>query len=257
MFCNLGEWSNDNLRSIINTLKCFHLASGLHINIHKSQLLGVGVPQVDVETTASSIDCSIINDQFRYLGVTVGDNMSRHKAWAGVILKLRSRLSKWKSKTLSIGGRLMLLKSVLDASPLYFLEVCFGRWIFMVLCHSSYLRDSYWLTFDSYGLNLEFDYAGSSFVKISSISGNGSFNVKDIRNTLDDRLLPSWPEPTRWVKSIPIKINVFTWRARRDCLPTKSNLIRKGYPEIYMQVVGIGLAAMVLFFRMEPMVFEP
>ncbi|GKC19588.1 RNA-directed DNA polymerase, eukaryota [Tanacetum coccineum] len=76
----IGEWSNDNLRSIINVLKCFHLASGLQINIHKSQLLGVGVPRVDVETAASSIGCSIMNDQFRYLGVMVGENMSRHKA---------------------------------------------------------------------------------------------------------------------------------------------------------------------------------
>ncbi|GKA99757.1 RNA-directed DNA polymerase, eukaryota [Tanacetum coccineum] len=63
---------------------------------------------------------------------------------------------------------------------------------------------------------------------VCSISGDGSFSVKDIRNSLDDLFLPSWPEPTRWVKSIPIKINVFTWRARRDCLPTRSNLIRRG-----------------------------
>nr|GFA69514.1 RNA-directed DNA polymerase, eukaryota, reverse transcriptase zinc-binding domain protein [Tanacetum cinerariifolium] len=103
----IGEWFNDNQRSIINTLRCFHLASG-YINIHKSQLLGVGVPQVDVETAASSIGCSIMNDQFHYLGVTVGENMSRHKAWADVILKLRSRLSKSKLKTLSIGGRITL-----------------------------------------------------------------------------------------------------------------------------------------------------
>ncbi|GKB49399.1 RNA-directed DNA polymerase, eukaryota [Tanacetum coccineum] len=108
----IGEWSNDNLRSIINVLKCFHLASGLQINIHKSQLLGVGVPRVDVETTASSIGCSIMNDQFRYLGVMVGENMSRHKAWADVVLKLRSRLSKWKSKTLSIGGFLKEMESI-------------------------------------------------------------------------------------------------------------------------------------------------
>ncbi|GJS31424.1 RNA-directed DNA polymerase, eukaryota [Tanacetum coccineum] len=119
----IGEWSNDNLRSIINVLKCFHLASGLQINIHKSQLLGVGVPRVDVETAASSIGCSIMNDQFRYLGVMVGENMSRHKAWADVVLKLRSRLSKWKSKTLSIGGRLTLLKSVLGVSPLYCMSI--------------------------------------------------------------------------------------------------------------------------------------
>ena len=63
---------------------------------------------------------------------------------------------------------------------------------------------------------------------VCSISGDGSFIVKDFRNTLDDMFLPSWPEPTRWVKSIPIKIDVFTWRARRDCLPTRSNLIHIG-----------------------------
>ncbi|GJW12197.1 RNA-directed DNA polymerase, eukaryota [Tanacetum coccineum] len=115
----IGEWSSDNLRGIINVLKCFFLASGLQINIHKSQLLGVGVARPEIEAAASSIGCSIMENQFRYLGVTVGGNMSRCKAWSDIVSKLRSRLSKWKTKTLSIGGRLTLLKSVLGASPLY------------------------------------------------------------------------------------------------------------------------------------------
>ncbi|GJZ98126.1 hypothetical protein Tco_0670579 [Tanacetum coccineum] len=34
---------------------------------------------------------------------------------------------------------------------------------------------------------------------VCSISGDGSFSVKDIRNSLDDLFLPSWPEPTRWI----------------------------------------------------------
>ncbi|GKE39699.1 RNA-directed DNA polymerase, eukaryota [Tanacetum coccineum] len=57
--------------------------------------------------------------------------------------------------------------------------------------------------------------------------GDGIFRVKDIQNSIDDLFLPSGPEITRWVKFIPIKINVFTWRARRDCLPTRANLIRR------------------------------
>ncbi|GJZ38150.1 pentatricopeptide repeat-containing protein [Tanacetum coccineum] len=48
---------------------------------------------------------------------------TRHKAWDDVVLKLQSRLSKWKAKTLSIGGRLTLLKSVLGASPLYNMSI--------------------------------------------------------------------------------------------------------------------------------------
>ncbi|GKB94925.1 hypothetical protein Tco_0981062, partial [Tanacetum coccineum] len=37
--------------------------------------------------------------------------------------KVRSRLSSWKAKTLSIGGRLTLLKAVLGAVPLYFMSI--------------------------------------------------------------------------------------------------------------------------------------
>ncbi|GKC58912.1 RNA-directed DNA polymerase, eukaryota [Tanacetum coccineum] len=115
----IGEWSDSNMVNIVKILKCFFLASGLKINIQKSQILGVGVPQNLVTQAASLIGCGIMQKPFRYLGVMVGDCMSRKLAWTDTIQKLRSRLSNWKVKTLSVGGRLTLLKSVLGASPLY------------------------------------------------------------------------------------------------------------------------------------------
>ena len=60
----IGEWSDANLRGIINILKCFFLASGLQININKSQVLGVGVPRLIVERADSSFGCSILQNQF-------------------------------------------------------------------------------------------------------------------------------------------------------------------------------------------------
>nr|GEY06873.1 RNA-directed DNA polymerase, eukaryota [Tanacetum cinerariifolium] len=119
----LGKWSDGNLHSIINILKCFYLASGVQINISKCQLLGVGVSNIVTEHVVASIGCSILNDQFRYLEVMVGQLSSRLRAWDDIILKLRARLSKWKVKTLSIGGRLTLLKSVLEASLIYNMSI--------------------------------------------------------------------------------------------------------------------------------------
>ncbi|GJZ99520.1 hypothetical protein Tco_0672071 [Tanacetum coccineum] len=57
---------------------------------------------------------------------------------------------------------------------------------------------------------------------ICDLNGEGVFRVKEIRIILDDIFLPSDFNATRWVKYIPIKVNVFAWRARLDRLPTRS-----------------------------------
>nr|GEV56436.1 RNA-directed DNA polymerase, eukaryota [Tanacetum cinerariifolium] len=63
---------------------------------------------------------------------------------------------------------------------------------------------------------------------IYDLNGDGVFRVKEVRTILDEIFLPSAVDATRWVKYIPIKINVFAWRARLDRLPTRSNLVRRG-----------------------------
>ncbi|GJY60515.1 RNA-directed DNA polymerase, eukaryota [Tanacetum coccineum] len=384
----IGDWSEGNLATILKTLKCFHLASGLQINILKSQILGVGVPRLAVEQVASYIGCSVMNNQFKYLGVQVGEHMSRHKAWDDTINKLTSRLSKWKANTLSIGGRLTLLKSVLGATPIYSMSIfkvpkgilkamealrnrffigadvsdrkmtwaawdkvlaskkngglgvssffalnraLLLKWVwrfisrdgslwYRVICalygdfissHSSHvssnwssilrelyeLRDKgfdfwshckrrigdgvdtrFWLdcwigdtpphilfprlfaleqnknisVASKLNVSLEQSFrrdvrdgaelqqmtdlkAKLEMISLSNVrdrwrcdlTGDGEFRVKEVRNFIDDLFLPSF-DATRWVKCVPIKINIFVWRARRDCLPTRVNLIRRG-----------------------------
>nr|GEY39917.1 RNA-directed DNA polymerase, eukaryota, reverse transcriptase zinc-binding domain protein [Tanacetum cinerariifolium] len=56
-------------------------------------------------------------------GTKVGGIMSRSEAWNEVIEKVKSRLSKWKMKALSIGGRLTLLKSVLGLIPIFYMFI--------------------------------------------------------------------------------------------------------------------------------------
>nr|GFA15948.1 hypothetical protein [Tanacetum cinerariifolium] len=45
---------------------------------------------------------------------------------------------------------------------------------------------------------------------------------------LDDMLMPKSDVPSRWVKQIPIKVNVLAWKISMDRLPTRVNLHRRG-----------------------------
>ncbi|GJZ66534.1 RNA-directed DNA polymerase, eukaryota [Tanacetum coccineum] len=114
----MGQWSTKNIDTIIYVLKCFHRASGLSINLSKSKLLGVVVSEDRVVQAANRIGCGVLKAPFAYLGSKVEGNMSRIKSWDEIVDKMVDRLSKWKMKTLSIGGRLTLLKAVLGSMPI-------------------------------------------------------------------------------------------------------------------------------------------
>ena len=119
----VGDWSDSNISNIITILRCFHLASGLKINLTKSKILGIGVPDSMVLEMANRIGCSVLKTPFSYLGVMVGGNMSRIASWMDVITKVTSKLSIWKARTLSVGGRLTLVKAVLGALPTYYMSI--------------------------------------------------------------------------------------------------------------------------------------
>nr|GEZ86537.1 hypothetical protein [Tanacetum cinerariifolium] len=91
-----GHWNDSNINTLVNVLECFYRASGLRINMCKSKIMGVHVE---------------------------GGKMYRVKEWNEVVDKVVSRLSKWKMKTLSIGGRLTLLKSVLGSIPIFHMSI--------------------------------------------------------------------------------------------------------------------------------------
>ena len=57
-----------------------------------------------------------------YLGLPVGGNPRQLNFWDPVVDHIKSRLSSWKSRHLSFGGRLVLIKSVLTSLHVYALS---------------------------------------------------------------------------------------------------------------------------------------
>ncbi|GJT94905.1 RNA-directed DNA polymerase, eukaryota, partial [Tanacetum coccineum] len=119
----VGQWCESNISTLVHVLECFYRASGLRINMSKSKIMGVYVDSDKVKRAALKLGCLILKPPFLYLGLIVGGSMSRVHAWNEVVERVKKRLSKWKMKTLSIGGRLTLLKSVLGSMPIFHMSI--------------------------------------------------------------------------------------------------------------------------------------
>ncbi|GJX48904.1 RNA-directed DNA polymerase, eukaryota, reverse transcriptase zinc-binding domain protein [Tanacetum coccineum] len=119
----LSEWNQCDMDNIICILNVFYLASGLKINISKSNLYGVGVSSDDIESMAAGTGCSASNLPFSYLGLPIGSNMNRIANWNSLIERFKIRLSGWKANMLSSGGRLTLIKSVLGSLGIYYFSI--------------------------------------------------------------------------------------------------------------------------------------
>ncbi|GJU60063.1 putative RNA-directed DNA polymerase, eukaryota, reverse transcriptase zinc-binding domain protein [Tanacetum coccineum] len=109
------DWNAKDMDNIIRVLHVFYLASGLKINIHKSNIYGIGVNKDEVLSMASNAGCIAGDIPFNYLGLPIGSNMKSIASWKTLVDRFHMRLSSWKANLLSIGGRLTLIKSVLGS----------------------------------------------------------------------------------------------------------------------------------------------
>ncbi|GKE25458.1 RNA-directed DNA polymerase, eukaryota, reverse transcriptase zinc-binding domain protein [Tanacetum coccineum] len=319
----IGEWREENLRHLVSILQCFYLASGLRINIHKCSIMGVGgVTNDEVYRGAQMTGCEASKIPFKYLRIMVGSNMNRLHAWDRVIEKVMARLSKWKAKTLSIGGsnhvEVIFFRGVESGSR----KVSWFSWDSVIaskdvggLGMSSFLAmncallfkwiwrfkvqpDAMWVSIikaihgrsgsldcgakvgngsDSLfwlenwmgegSLDVKFPhlFALADNREVSLLEkiqngilygfrrsprgrgsrksvGDGVFKVASARRFIDEGLSGMEGFQTRWVKLVPIKVNVFAWRLALNKLPTRFNMSSRGLeiPSIVCPVCNVG-----------------
>jgi hypothetical protein len=118
----IGEASVENLWALKAILRGFELASELKVNFWRSCLMGVNVNNTFMESACTFLNCIRGGVPFKYLGLPVGANPRRMSTWDPVVDRIRKKLNSWGNKHLSLGGRLVLINSVLNSIPIFFLS---------------------------------------------------------------------------------------------------------------------------------------
>ncbi|RVW54677.1 putative ribonuclease H protein [Vitis vinifera] len=100
----------------------FEAASGLRINLEKSELIPVGRVE-SMDDLAEEFGCSLGSLPTTYLGMPLGAPFKSVTVWDGVEERFRRRLTMWKRQYLSKGGRATLIRSTLSNLPIYLMSL--------------------------------------------------------------------------------------------------------------------------------------
>nr|GEV89036.1 reverse transcriptase domain, reverse transcriptase zinc-binding domain protein [Tanacetum cinerariifolium] len=256
----------------------------LSISIDESphNYFGLGCPKPDIEVNliASSLGCAHGVLPFIYLGLPVRRKMRLSKGWQVIIDRFHEHLSSWKAKSLSVGGRLTLIKSVLGNLLIYYISLfkapsavinileairCFCSPINLLGSNGVWI-DILKATKKIEAIDLNFK---NSFVKgggrLYALGSTKDCKVKDRGLVVNEDWIGSWDwciPPRRralddlnvlhtslslgahhkWNSWIPKKVNVMVWKSLLDRLATGPNVMaRSTVSEGRFRVGGISL----------------
>jgi hypothetical protein len=98
----------------------FEAVSGLKVNFHKSVLIDMNIFDSWLHAAVLVLNCKHSRVPFLYLVLPIGRDSKKLGYWYPLLDRIKKRLLGWKSRNLSMGGCLILLKSVLSSIPAYF-----------------------------------------------------------------------------------------------------------------------------------------
>ncbi|XP_057868067.2 uncharacterized protein LOC131075253 [Cryptomeria japonica] len=105
--------------SFRKTLDIYLAASGQRVNEQKSSIFFFNTPQAIQHRIAAILRFQIGTLPFVYLGIPLTVGRLPRSSWQQLLDKLRRKVSQWTHRWLSSAARLTLLKSVIQALPIY------------------------------------------------------------------------------------------------------------------------------------------
>jgi len=108
-----------NMKLLLST---FEQLSGLKINFHKSEVFCFGQAKDHEEFYSQLFGCAIGKYPFRYLGLPMHFRKLYNKDWKCIEERIEKKLSGWKGKLLTVGGRFVLINSVLSSLPMFMMS---------------------------------------------------------------------------------------------------------------------------------------
>lgn len=122
IFINGGK---SNIDLLLATLRDYASTSGQVINFDKSSLIVSN--KMHMSSHAENIACSsglkLTYLPIQYLGVPIFKGRAKLEYFYELMTKFDKRISGWRGRLLSFGGKITLLKSVLNALPVHALSV--------------------------------------------------------------------------------------------------------------------------------------
>eukprot|EP00253_Pinus_taeda_P023921 PITA_23921 len=118
-----GEPTVREVRNMKKALDLFAKASGMEINKEKSCTFIFNMVDTVKRHLTRMLSFKKGDLPTKYLGNVLDYNPKRLNNWQGILEKLKNRVANWTFRTLNIAGRTVLVKSVLQAIPIYPLSI--------------------------------------------------------------------------------------------------------------------------------------
>jgi hypothetical protein len=116
----LEEW-----QEIKTAIELFCRVVGLTVNQTKSIILSEGLSDLELAPFKALLNFSFraLADGFKYLGYYLKTGPHRATDWDWLVSRFSQKITRWYNRWLSLGGRYILIKSVLEAQPVFWMSM--------------------------------------------------------------------------------------------------------------------------------------